>query len=92
MSEELLRAKNEQEIASWRHFSDVPISLSIEVGRAVLTTREILELEQTSVIKLSRSTGDGVDVLAGEQRIARGEIVMIEDHTGVRINEIIAED
>lgn len=92
MSEELLGATNEQEIASWRHFNDVPIPLSIEVGRATLTTREILELEQTSVIKLSRSTGDGVDILAGEQRIARGEIVMIEDHTGVRINEIIAED
>ena len=44
------------------------------------------------MIQLSRSTGDGVDVLAGDRRIARGEIVMIEDHTGVRINEVIAEE
>ena len=92
MTEELLRAANESEIDSWRYFNDLPVPLSIEIGRATLTARAILELEPSSVIQLSRSTGDGVDVLAGDRRIARGEIVMIEDHTGVRINEIIAEE
>jgi flagellar motor switch protein FliN/FliY len=92
MTEELLRAANESEIESWRYFSDLPVPLSIEIGRATLTARALLELEPSSVIQLSRSTGDGVDVLAGDRRIARGEIVMIEDHTGVRINEVIAEE
>jgi flagellar motor switch protein FliN len=49
-------------------------------------------LEQNSIIQLSRSTGEGVDLLAGERRIARGEIIMIEDRTGVRINEVIVEE
>lgn len=92
MTEDLLRAANESEIESWRYFSDLPVPLSIEIGRAILTARAILELELSSVIQLSRSTGDGVDVLAGDRRVARGEIVMIEDHTGVRINEVIAEE
>jgi flagellar motor switch protein FliN/FliY len=92
MSDELLRATNESEIESWQYFNYLAVPLAVEIGRARLTARALLELGVSSVIQLSRSTGDGVDVLAGERRIARGEIVMIEDHTGVRINEIIAEE
>ncbi len=92
MTEDSLRTANESEIEKWRYFTDLPVLLSIEIGRATLTARAILELEPSSVIQLSRSTGDGVDVLAGDRRIARGEIVMIEDHTGVRINEVLAEE
>ena len=92
MTEDLLRAANEGEIESWRYFNDLPVPLSVEIGRVTLTARTILGLETSSVVQLSRSTGDGVDVLAGDRRIARGEIVMIEDHTGVRINEVIAEE
>ena len=50
--------------------------------------REILELEDSSIIKLSRSTGEGVDVRADNQTLVRGEIIVIEDRAGVRINEI----
>lgn len=92
MTEELLRAANESEIESWRYFNDLPVPLSVEIGRVTLTARTILALETSSVLQLTRSTGDGVDVLAGDRRIARGEIVMIEDHTGVRINEVVAEE
>lgn len=92
MTQDLLRAANENEIETWRYFTDLSVPLSIEIGRATLTARAILELEPSSVIQLSRSTGDGVDVLAGDRRIARGEIVMIEDHTGVRVNEVLADE
>lgn len=92
MTQDLLRAANENEIETWRYFTDLSVPLSIEIGRAILTARAILELEPSSVIQLSRSTGDGVDVLAGDRRIARGEIVMIEDHTGVRVNEVLADE
>ena len=92
MTQDLVRAANENEIETWRYFTDLSVPLSIEIGRAILTARAILELEPSSVIQLSRSTGDGVDVLAGDRRIARGEIVMIEDHTGVRVNEVLADE
>lgn len=80
------------ELDSWHNFLDLPVPLSVELGRSKLTTRAILNLDLNSIIQLSRSTGEGVDVLAGEHRLARGEIVMIEDRTGVRINEIIDQE
>lgn len=86
---ENLRAENEAEIESWRFFTDLPVPLAVELGRTKLTARAILELEANSIIQLSRSTGEGVDLIADDRRLARGEIIMIEDRTGVRINEII---
>lgn len=87
-----LRALNDADIQAWYPFLDLGVQLAVELGRTKLMAREILELEQNSIIQLSRSTGEGVDLLAGERRIARGEIIMIEDRTGVRINEVIVEE
>lgn len=82
---------NEALIATWRDFLDLPVPLAVELGRTKLKARAILELELNSIIQLSRSTGEGVDVLASHHPVARGEIVMIEDRTGVRINEVIVQ-
>lgn len=82
---------NENIIESWRDFWDLPVPLSIELGRTHFTLREILEFETSSLIKLSRSSGEGVDVRVDDQPLVRGEIVVIEDHTGVRISEILEE-
>lgn len=84
-----LRAANEAEIESWRFFHDLPVPLAVELGRTKLTARALLELEANSIIQLSRSTGEGVDVVTDNRRLARGEIIMIEDRTGIRINEVI---
>ena len=83
--------RNEALIATWRDFLDLPVPLAVELGRTKLKARAILELELNSIIQLSRSTGEGVDVLASHHPVARGEIVMIEDRTGVRINEVIVQ-
>ena len=87
-----LRALNEANVHVWRNFLDLGVQLTIELGRTRLTAREILALEQNSIIQLPRSTGEGVDMLANGDRIARGEVVMIEDRTGVRINEVIVQE
>jgi len=89
--ESILRSTNERDIQEWRNYLDLNVQLAVELGRTRLTAREVLALEENSLIKLPRSTGEGADVLAGGLRIARGEIIMIEDRTGVRINEIIAK-
>lgn len=83
---------NEEIIESWREFLDLRLNLSVEIGRTRMKTREILELAPSSIIKLSRSTGEGVEVFADNRPLLRGEIVAIEDRTGVRINEIIVEE
>jgi flagellar motor switch protein FliN/FliY len=88
INEEDLRAANKATIELWRNHLDLTVSLAIELGRTKLTAAAILELETHAIVQLARSTGEGVDVLAGGQRLARGEIVMIEDRTGIRINEI----
>jgi len=83
---------SEQIIASWHDMLDVPLSVDVELGRTTLTMQEILDLQPDSVVKLSRSTGEGVVVLADDRTLVRGEIVVIEDRAGVRITEIIAEE
>ncbi|MEK7724438.1 MAG: FliM/FliN family flagellar motor switch protein [Acidobacteriota bacterium] len=83
---------NEEIIESWSNFMDLPVELSVELGQTTLKVREILDLEPSGIIKLSRSTGEGVDVRADNRSLVRGEIIVIEDRAGVRINEIIAEE
>jgi len=85
---EEIRARNDATIESWKEHLDLMIPVAIELGRTRLTAAAILELETQAIVQLQRSTGEGVDVLADNQRLARGEIVMIEDRTGIRINEI----
>jgi len=89
---EELRKLNHAEVETWRMFFDLPVQVSIELGRTKLTARAILELEQNSIIQLSRSTGEGVDIISNDRPLARGEILMVEDRTGVRINEIILRE
>jgi flagellar motor switch protein FliN/FliY len=84
-----LQALNEADIESWSGFLDLPVPMSIELGRKRMTARKLIELELHSIIQLSRSTGEGVDVFSGDRHLARGEIIMIEDRTGVRVNEVI---
>jgi flagellar motor switch protein FliN/FliY len=87
-----LCAANQADLEAWRHYLDLPVTLAVELGRTRLTARAILGLELNSIIQLPRSTGEGVDVLAGDRVIARGEIIMIEDRTGVRINQVVVQE
>lgn len=87
-----MKLKNEETIKSWQNFMDLRLPLSVELGRAKLKIREILDLEPSSVIKLSRSTGEGVEICTDNQPLVRGEIIAIEDRAGVRINEIVREE
>lgn len=90
-NDKTLRQANTATIEAWRDHLDISVPIIVELGRTKLTASAILELENQSIVQLPRSTGEGVDVLAGQQLLGRGEIVMIEDRTGVRINEIHEE-
>lgn len=83
---------NEEIIESWSDFLDLRLELSVEIGRTQMKTRELLSLAPSSIVKLSRSTGEGVEIFADNRPLVRGEIVAIEDRTGVRINEIITQE
>ncbi|MDR3707095.1 MAG: flagellar motor switch protein FliN [Capsulimonadaceae bacterium] len=68
---------------------DIPLEITVELGRTKLLIRDILELGVGSIIELEKMAGEPVDLLANGLLIARGEVVVIEDNFGVRITEII---
>jgi flagellar motor switch protein FliN/FliY len=69
---------------------DVPIKVTVELGRSQMTVQEILGLEKGSVIELNRIAGDPVDVFVNDYLIAKGEVVVVDDNFGVRITQIVA--
>lgn len=87
-----MQQSNEEIIESWRNFMDLRLPLSVELGQANLKVREILELQPLSVIKLSRSTGEGVDIRVDDKSLLRGEVIVIEDRAGVRVSEIVENE
>lgn len=71
---------------------DVPVMVDIELDRRVMSMRQVLELESGSVIKMSRSAGENIDVVVGGTLVGFGEIVIIEDAVGVRITDFVSEE
>ena len=68
---------------------DVTVSLTVELGGVELQLREILALGPNSVVKLSRSVDEPVDILVNRELVARGEVVVVDDEFGVRITELV---
>ncbi|PWV63274.1 flagellar motor switch protein FliN [Plasticicumulans acidivorans] len=67
---------------------DIPVTLSMELGRTRLSVRELLQLTQGSVVRLDRPAGEPLDILVNGCLIARGEVVVVNERFGVRITEI----
>jgi flagellar motor switch protein FliN/FliY len=70
---------------------DVSLQVSVELGRARMTVRQVLELQNGSVIELNRAAGEAVDVYVNGHMLARGEVVVVDDKFGVRITELIVQ-
>lgn len=69
---------------------DVPLNISVELGRTELRIRKILELGFGSILELDKLAGEPVDILANHKLIAKGEVVVIEENFGVRITDIVS--
>lgn len=72
-----------------RRLSEVPIDLTVEIGRARMTVGETLELRPGSIITLNRMAGEPVDLLVNGTPIARGEVVVIDEQFGVRVTDVV---
>ncbi|WP_136064848.1 flagellar motor switch protein FliN [Modicisalibacter radicis] len=68
---------------------DIPVKLTVELGRTRLTIKQLLELAQGSVIELDGLAGEPMDILINGYLIAQGEVVVVDDKYGIRITEII---
>jgi flagellar motor switch protein FliN/FliY len=71
---------------------DVPVELVVELGRTTMTVAETLRIGPGSVIALDRLAGDPVDLLVNGTRIARGEVVAVDEEFGLRVTEVVTPD
>ena len=69
---------------------DIPVSISMEVGRTPITIRNLLQLNQGSVIELDRLAGEPLDVLVNGTLIAHGEVVVVNEKFGIRMTDVIS--
>lgn len=76
--------------ASIEMLMDVPLTVTIELGRTEMTLRQALDLQHGSVVELDRLAGDPVDVFVNERLIAKGEVVVVDDKFAVRITELVS--
>ncbi|HEX4435193.1 MAG TPA: flagellar motor switch protein FliN [Solirubrobacteraceae bacterium] len=77
--------------ADLSRLSDIPMELSVELGRSHMTVGQTLELRVGAVVALERQAGEPADLLVNGSPIARGEIVVVEEQYGLRITEILDE-
>ena len=69
---------------------DVPVTLSMEVGRTRVPIRNLLQLNQGSVVELERAAGEPLDVFVNGTLIAHGEVVVVNDKFGIRLTDVIS--
>ncbi len=69
---------------------DVPVTLSMEIGRTRIKIRNLLQLNQGSVVELDRLAGEPMDVLVNGTLVAQGEVVVVNEKFGIRLTDIIS--
>jgi flagellar motor switch protein FliN/FliY len=68
----------------------VPVELAVEIGRTRMTIGDALALGPGSIVTLNRMAGEPIDLLVNGRRIARGEVVVIDEEFGLRVTEVVA--
>ena len=69
---------------------DIPLEISVELGRTKMLINELLHLGQGSVIELSKLAGETLEIFANQKLVARGEVVVVNEKYGIRLSEIIS--
>lgn len=69
---------------------DIPVTLSMEIGRTTISIRNLLQLNQGSVVELDRLAGEPMDVLVNGCLVAHGEVVVVNEKFGIRLTDVIS--
>jgi flagellar motor switch protein FliN/FliY len=69
---------------------DIPLEVSVELGRTRMVINDLLKLGQGSVIELDKIAGETLEILANQRLVAKGEVVMVNEKYGVRLTEVIS--
>ncbi|MFD2704797.1 flagellar motor switch phosphatase FliY [Salibacterium lacus] len=70
---------------------DIPLEVTVELGRTQRTIKDILEFSQGSIIELDKLAGEPVDILVNQKLVAKGEVVVIDENFGVRVTDIVSQ-
>jgi len=82
---------NESEARNLNMLLDIPLKVTVELGRTKRSVKEILELSSGSIIELDKLAGEPVDILVNNRLIAQGEVVVIDENFGVRVTDIVSQ-
>lgn len=69
---------------------DIPVSVSVEIGKTTLSIRSLLQLNQGSVVELDRLAGESLDVLVNGTLVAHGEVVVVNEKFGIRLTDVVS--
>ena len=69
---------------------DIPLEISVELGRAKVLISDLLKLGQGSVVELNKLAGESLEVLVNQKLVARGEVVVVNEKFGIRLTDIIS--
>lgn len=70
-------------------FGNIPVEVTVEMGKTKISLQDIMELNKGSIIELAKRSGEPLDVLVGGKVIAKGEVVAIDDHYGLRVTKVV---
>jgi flagellar motor switch protein FliN/FliY len=79
-----------KEVANLDFVLDIPLEVSVELGRTKMVINDLLQLGQGSVIELSKLAGEPLEILVNQKLVARGEVVVVNEKFGVRLTDIIS--
>jgi len=85
-------AERERETRAQIHhdvLQNIPVTLTVEVGKAVIKIRDLLRLTQGSVVELDRMAGEPLDLLVNNTVVAQGEIVLVNERYGIRLTRVV---
>jgi flagellar motor switch protein FliN len=78
----------EKSMEELHHFLDIPVKISIQLAKRTMKVRDILQLRASSIVDLPKSAGENVDILMNERLIAFGEVMELENSTGIRLTDL----
>ncbi len=70
---------------------DIPVSLSVEIGQTKISIRNLLQLNQGSVVELDRLAGEPLDVMVNNTLVANGEVVVVNEKYGIRLTDVVSK-
>ena len=85
-----VKNENNGQMANMEMILDIPLTVSVEIGRTKMMVKDLLQLSQGTVVELEKLAGDSMEILVNGRLIARGEAVVVNDKFGVKLTDIVS--